>query len=164
MAAGRAQRVEAGGTMGSDGRGRRPGAEGCDSLQNLGTAPAASQQGPGTSVLQPHRAEFCQQPNDQKGFVPKTSSREPNPANPLTSSHESLSRKPPGGCRGAPPLTRVQRSASTEPCRGKQELPLRAFISKLRSARGCAWEAPAHSHAPALSTSQHGPLTLLQRL
>ena len=115
--------------MGSDGRGRRPGAEGCDSLQNLGTAPAASQQGPGTSVLQPHRAEFCQQPNDQKGFVPKTSSREPNPANPLTSSHESLSRKPPGGCRGAPPLTRVQRSASTEPCRGKQELPLRAFIS-----------------------------------
>lgn len=145
VAAGRAE---------SGSRGRRPGAEGCDSLQTLGTAPADSQQGPRTSV----------QPNDQKGFVPKTSSREPSPANPLTSSHESLSRKPPGGCRGAPPLTRVQRSASTEPCRGKQELPLRAFISKLRSARACAWEAPAHSHAPALSTSQHGPLTLLQRL
>lgn len=86
--------------MGSDGRRRLPGAEGYDSLQNLGTAPADSQQGPGTSVLQPHRTEFCQHPNEQKGFVPKTSSREPNPANPLTSSYESLSRKPPGAAEG----------------------------------------------------------------
>ena len=37
-------------------------------------------------------------------------------------------------------------------------------MSKLRSARGCAWEAPTHSQAPALSTSQCGPLALLQGL
>lgn len=31
----------------------------------------ASQQGPGTSDLQPHRTEFCQHPNEQKEFVPE---------------------------------------------------------------------------------------------